>query len=212
MRFACLMSSQIVTSDEAQVVVGAACNLKQKLDSLTHRRSGACPPKSRGCQPAPRLTHLLASSQHGIHQQPCSFSCCKAVARQLQVFIFCRRMPSSNHDHAPTAVVMRKGSGGKANSLTRRSSHQKPHTSNSLGRPTLPLSPSSQWVTSLHPGILAKITHQVRHQRDERPAQTTAARRTRPRPNYTTRLPTPAPTSGQDVPADHLSLSELVWS
>lgn len=48
MRFACLMSSQIVTSDEAQVVVGAPCNLKQKLDSLTHGRSGACPPNRRG--------------------------------------------------------------------------------------------------------------------------------------------------------------------
>lgn len=48
MRFACLMSSQIVTSDEAQVVVGAPCNLKQKLDSLIHGRSGACPPNRRG--------------------------------------------------------------------------------------------------------------------------------------------------------------------
>lgn len=165
MRFACLMSSQIVTSDEAQVVVGAPCNLKQKLDSLTHRRSGACPPKRRGCQPAPRLLCLLRPNTTCINSHALSL-----VAGQLQVFILRRRMPSSNHGHAPTAVVMRKGSGGKANSLTRRSSHQKPHPSNSLGRPTLPLSPSSERVTSLDPGILAKITHQVRHQRDERPS------------------------------------------
>lgn len=65
------------------------------------------------------------------------------------------------------------------------------------GRPTLSPSPSSEWVSPaatlqsyLYPGIMAKITHQVRHQRDDRPTQTTALRRTRPGPNY---LPPPTP-------------------
>lgn len=134
------------------------------------------------CQPAPGLICLLRPNTTSINSQALFL-----VAVQWQIFILRRRMSSSNHGHAPTAVMMGEGVAGKANSLARRSSHQKPHTSNSPGRPTLPLSPSSWWVTCLHPGILAKITHQVRHQRDERPAQTTAA--LVPTTNYP---PTPA--------------------
>lgn len=48
MRSADGMSSLDVARDEAQVLVGVPCNLNPKLDSPTHRRSGASSPAVQG--------------------------------------------------------------------------------------------------------------------------------------------------------------------
>lgn len=101
-----------------------------------------------------------------------------------------------------------KGVAGKANSLTRRSSLPRPHTSNSPVGPTLPLSLSSEFVSPhatlapcLYPGIPAQITQQVRHQRDDRPTLTIAARRSAPPPPKSQPPDRPTPANIRPRPA-----------